>query len=68
MKKRLLFIIVYIVLFPLFIVAFCMAFIGMPIGIIVWLITGDENKALSCVFGGVQGWLIELPYKLFDRY
>jgi hypothetical protein len=65
MVKRILFILVYIILFPLFILATIMAFLGMFIAPFVWIITGDEERAWKVVFGMGQDWLISLPYKIF---
>lgn len=64
MKKRLLFVIVYVLCMPLTFLAIIMVFLGMIIAPVAWIITGDEDKAWNCVYGGVQSWFINLPWKI----
>ncbi len=58
---------VYIVCFPLTVLAIIICFFSFLVGPIVWVITGDEEKAWNAVYGGIQGWLISLPWKLTGR-
>lgn len=67
MKKRFIYLIVYIFLYPTFLVAMLLAFICMFIAPIVCVITGDEDKAWNTVFGGIQGWIVDLPDKITSK-
>jgi len=69
MKKRGLFIIVWLLCFPLGIIALIWSIVGMIfVAPFVWVITGDEDKAWQCGFEGkVPGWFIDLPYKIIGE-
>lgn len=69
MKKRGLFIIVWLLCMPLGIIALVWSIVGMIfIAPFVWIITGDEDKAWQCGFEGkVSGWFINLPYKILGE-
>lgn len=63
MTRRILFIIIYVLWFPITLVSLVVAFISLFIAPVFWVITGDEEKTWQLVFGGVHGWLLDIPYK-----
>jgi len=66
MLRRILFIILFILFLPTGILAmFLFAFLTFTVSPIVWIFTGDADKAFFEIpFNGVTYWLISLPWRL----
>jgi hypothetical protein len=69
MKKRMLFVVVYIICLPLSTIAVIIGVLSfLFISPVIWIVTGDEEKAWYYSLGSkVCNWLIGLPYKIIDE-
>lgn len=64
MKQRIILIVLLIITFPFTILSLPLIILQAIAAIFIWIVTGDEDRAFDFIFGGIPGWLVELPYKI----
>lgn len=63
MFKRAVFVIVWVLCIPFSVLALLFGLIGFIVAPVIWIFTGDEDKATGFMFDGrVQNTLISLPW------